>query len=554
MRAAVGFLALVLVLGPIDTAAFAQAMWLETRSSDAIVVNAHREKSVPDGGIRADIALANRGGLWYYVTVEASGAGPFCPTFLLGPQNAVFFRDVLFSNSRGRGGSVKFRADRNQFAVDLAVVQDVLYRVFFKRPIDPTIFQCDSKTWKRWQRFVGSLASHESTIRAVIKQFANRSWEQGWRLLYQWFRDNPDVVRAHRDFLSSNLEKLHIGAEQVFEFAGFLLNLVDFADTFKQSLMSINLLIRMATGPQAGEAMVALVPAPTLAVVTVQPTAGPPGTVFVTIWRGFAPNSTLRSRLRKPDRSEFPPLVLRTDRAGTARHSVDSKGFQPGRYELWGVDEGTGRSTARVAFTVLKAEPHGPAGGVAVTGSVTVYRLVETGQDFSVLIAEDKILEGQIHSLSTVFLGREAQQIARQHILNTVRSFVIYSQNTLEEVGSLEVQRIGVCPAFPGGTDSCTPESEPDPTFGNLIAGFGSIRWSRQPDFSRGLQLYGGSPIPCVAPVPGGCEKVVKQVLRFRAASRGACDALRSVIKKDWTGMWVFERSAWLARPCGIRR
>jgi len=88
--------------------------------------------------------------------------------------------------------------------------------------------------------------------------------------------------------------------------------------------------------------------------VTVSPLSGPAGTQFDVLWEGFTPNNTLISHLKKPDGTEFPTKIFYTDSRGRATHTIDSTGFKPGTYELWGVDNATGTRTVNTAsFTIL---------------------------------------------------------------------------------------------------------------------------------------------------------------------------------------------------------
>jgi PKD repeat protein len=88
--------------------------------------------------------------------------------------------------------------------------------------------------------------------------------------------------------------------------------------------------------------------------VTVSPSSGPAGTQFDVLWEGFTPNNTLTSHLKKPDGTEFPTKIFYTNSQGQATHTIDSTGFKPGTYELWGVDNATGTRTINTAsFTIL---------------------------------------------------------------------------------------------------------------------------------------------------------------------------------------------------------
>jgi hypothetical protein len=270
--------------------------------------------------------------------------------------------------------------------------------------------------------------------------------------------------------------------------------------------------------------------------VSVQPAVGPPGTAFMTVWRGFTPNSTLRSHLRKPDGTRFPPLVIRTDREGTAKHVIDSKGFHAGRYYLWGVDEVTDRSTPHVTFQVQ--EPSSPA-GVGVYGELTVNRLVDSGKTWGVLSADAVIKGGEVHGAGgqwTVITDRESPaDVAKRHVLNQVKEFDVFDRDTLQLVGSFRVEKVGVCPLLQAS--DCDPDSPPDPHV-NFVRGFGSVQWTRQPDFSRWTTYtrYQDSQY-----VPD------RQVARFLAASREICTSVRRM--DTGRRYWVAD---WVKRVCGV--
>ena len=89
-------------------------------------------------------------------------------------------------------------------------------------------------------------------------------------------------------------------------------------------------------------------PTPRAAVL---PTEGPPGTAFVVSWTGFSPGSTLTSHLQKPDGTGFPARTLAVDAFGRATTTIDSTGFAPGAYSIWGEDQHLG-SSQLVEFTI----------------------------------------------------------------------------------------------------------------------------------------------------------------------------------------------------------
>ena len=272
--------------------------------------------------------------------------------------------------------------------------------------------------------------------------------------------------------------------------------------------------------------------------VSVSPSSGPAGTAFAVAWTGFTSDCKLQSRLRRPDGSEFPPLAIRTERDGTARHTIDSRGFRAGPHELWGIDEATGRSTARVTFNVLK-EGFPGAVDVGVYGELTVNRLVDSGKIWGVLAAEAVIRDGEVRGAGgwwTAPFDRESPtDMAKRHILNQVREFDIYDLETLQLVGRFRVEKVGVCGLE--RMNDCDPDSAPDPHV-NFIRGFGSVEWIRQVDLSKWTtytRYQDGQYLPD------------RQVGRFYAASRNVCDSIRRM-----EAGWLFWVADWVKRVCKV--
>ena len=71
---------------------------------------------------------------------------------------------------------------------------------------------------------------------------------------------------------------------------------------------------------------------------------------------GFTPNSDVLSHLRRPDGSEFPPIIMLTDEGGKFTHEVDTLLLVPGTHELWVEDKAT-KVTSNTAKFVVSLEP-----------------------------------------------------------------------------------------------------------------------------------------------------------------------------------------------------
>jgi hypothetical protein len=91
--------------------------------------------------------------------------------------------------------------------------------------------------------------------------------------------------------------------------------------------------------------------------VSVSPNSAAIGTAFLYTGRGFTGNSTATSHLKRPDGMEFPTIQFTTSTAGTFDTRINSAGFTPGGYEVWGIDNNTGKSSSHTIFTVLPVNP-----------------------------------------------------------------------------------------------------------------------------------------------------------------------------------------------------
>jgi hypothetical protein len=86
--------------------------------------------------------------------------------------------------------------------------------------------------------------------------------------------------------------------------------------------------------------------------VSVSPGTGLAGTVFNYAGRGFTGTFGATSHLKRPDGTEFPTLQIPTAADGTFSTTINSSSFALGTYEVWAVDNNTGRSSAHVTFVV----------------------------------------------------------------------------------------------------------------------------------------------------------------------------------------------------------
>src|SRR5262245_36196994 len=69
---------------------------------------------------------------------------------------------------------------------------------------------------------------------------------------------------------------------------------------------------------------------------------------------GFTAYANVSSHLRRPDQTEFPVLPILTDKKGEFTHEIDTLLFLPGTYELWVVDDTTGKASEIVKFVVTR--------------------------------------------------------------------------------------------------------------------------------------------------------------------------------------------------------
>jgi hypothetical protein len=72
--------------------------------------------------------------------------------------------------------------------------------------------------------------------------------------------------------------------------------------------------------------------------------------------KGFTPNRSALSHLRKPDTSEYNPLRIRTNASGEFVHRIDTTMLDAGVFELWAEDEASKTLSNRIQFAVESSE------------------------------------------------------------------------------------------------------------------------------------------------------------------------------------------------------
>jgi len=72
---------------------------------------------------------------------------------------------------------------------------------------------------------------------------------------------------------------------------------------------------------------------------------------------GFTPLADAESHLRRPDGTEFPIIVMRTDPKGEFTHLIETWLLQVGTHEVWVIDRTTGVSSNVAKFEVTRDQP-----------------------------------------------------------------------------------------------------------------------------------------------------------------------------------------------------
>jgi len=72
---------------------------------------------------------------------------------------------------------------------------------------------------------------------------------------------------------------------------------------------------------------------------------------------GFTPQHNISSHLRRPDGTEFPLLPILADGRGEFTHTIDTMILNLGTYEVWVVDDASGKTSNRARFEVTYDYP-----------------------------------------------------------------------------------------------------------------------------------------------------------------------------------------------------
>ena len=68
--------------------------------------------------------------------------------------------------------------------------------------------------------------------------------------------------------------------------------------------------------------------------------------------RGFTPNRSAMSHLRRPNETEYNPIRLRINERGEITHKIDTVMLDEGMFEVWVEDETSKTVSNRVGFNV----------------------------------------------------------------------------------------------------------------------------------------------------------------------------------------------------------
>jgi hypothetical protein len=71
---------------------------------------------------------------------------------------------------------------------------------------------------------------------------------------------------------------------------------------------------------------------------------------------GFSPKKNVSSHLRRPNGTEYPVLPMLTDDRGEFMHDIDTLILGPGHFELWVIDDTSGK-TSNIAQFDVTTEP-----------------------------------------------------------------------------------------------------------------------------------------------------------------------------------------------------
>jgi uncharacterized protein YfaS (alpha-2-macroglobulin family) len=81
--------------------------------------------------------------------------------------------------------------------------------------------------------------------------------------------------------------------------------------------------------------------------------SGQPGTTFIQWGTGFTPNGTATLHFKKPDGSEYNPLIVSLDNIGHFEISYQAPYDKPiGTYTWWAIDDSTGIKSNEVSYII----------------------------------------------------------------------------------------------------------------------------------------------------------------------------------------------------------
>jgi hypothetical protein len=97
---------------------------------------------------------------------------------------------------------------------------------------------------------------------------------------------------------------------------------------------------------------------PALLIIGQQPMSGPAGTVFTQTGTGFTPFTTATIYVRKPDGTEYPPILQAIDPDGKFNVEYPSESDKPpGTYTWWAVDGTSQQKSNEVSYEITECDP-----------------------------------------------------------------------------------------------------------------------------------------------------------------------------------------------------
>jgi hypothetical protein len=109
-----------------------------------------------------------------------------------------------------------------------------------------------------------------------------------------------------------------------------------------------------ATSPQDSKAAKPAANGPTIKLSTTRAPQG--GHIYMT-GSGFTPNSDAISHLKKPDGTEYNPIIMLTNEKGEIEHDIESFLLPLGELQVWIVDVKTGKSSNVAKFETTMEQP-----------------------------------------------------------------------------------------------------------------------------------------------------------------------------------------------------